>query len=529
MKISLIVPTESASVGARVLSSYLRSKGHETRLIFVPNMIPIKGRVQYARNARFEASDKLNGLIGDLVSDSDLVGFSTLAQFHEPLTEVSAHIRNKLGKPVIWGGIHATMSPQSCLEHADLVCIGDGEDTLLDIVNALESGGSWDHIPGIVFLRDGKTISTEFRPAITDLDSYPPLDFSFEDHFYVLALAGQEKVFELTPETYPDLQGKYSDPHGQTRNLVPYKTVSGRGCPYTCSYCSIGSQDKKLHPFRSRSVEHVIRELEQVIAAHGDMIDVISFSDDTFLTHNMDWINEFCEKYVDRVGRQYPFRVLGHPFNVRRDKIVMLCEAGCLSFGMGIESLSEHTLYEIFNRRTPPQKVVDAANLLIEVSQEYKIHPPGFDIILSNPYESPEESLESFRWLTRIKMPASIGQYHLTFFPGSVLSDRAIQDGLISEDDPIQYRSWYKNPIEMRTYLKMLYDMVNTRWIPRRLLRFLASPPVYRLGDFVLKESQLPYKLVWLAQMLHWYLKRVRGFIKLRIQRLTQQSSAQGS
>ncbi|MBW1713166.1 MAG: cobalamin-dependent protein [Deltaproteobacteria bacterium] len=145
MKTCLIVPTELGSVGRRMLSSCLRAHGHETRLVFIPGLVPVKDGTRYARNVKFVYSDRLKQMLLEVVQDCDLIGFSVLAQFYEPLADISDFIRQKLGKPVVWGRIHAIMWPQSCLAHADLVCLGEGEETLLDIVEGLKPGAG----PGV--------------------------------------------------------------------------------------------------------------------------------------------------------------------------------------------------------------------------------------------------------------------------------------------------------------------------------------------------------------------------------------------
>lgn len=104
MKICFVIPTEIASVGCRFLSSYLRSIGHDTRLVFVPDLIPIKDNIRYARNIKFQCSDKLKHMFLELVKDYDIICFSVLAQFYEPLADLSAFTRKKLSKPIVWGG-----------------------------------------------------------------------------------------------------------------------------------------------------------------------------------------------------------------------------------------------------------------------------------------------------------------------------------------------------------------------------------------------------------------------------------------
>jgi len=326
-----------------------------------------------------------------------------------------------------------------------------------------------------------------------NLDGYPHPDFSFKDHFLVRAGAGQESVIEVTPKNYPEAQKKYPDLDG-VRRLVPYKTISARGCPFSCTYCSIGSLDRTVMPYRKITVPRIIDELEQVIAAHGDIIDVISFSDDTFLTHSDQWILEFCETYKARIN--YPFRVLGHPLSVRQKQLDLLCQAGCMHFGMGIESLSQRILFDVYDRKTPVPKVIEAANRLVQTSKKHKILPPTFDVILGNPYETAADTHETFRMLAKVDRPAAYTQYAICFFPGSKLFNRAADDGIIDPQDPVHYRSWYSNEWEIAGYLRVLYelkfkkDCLSPGW-----LGLLSSRPAFRIFRLVLGQSQWPYNL----------------------------------
>ncbi len=431
----------------------------------------------------------------ELIQDCDIIGFSVLAQFYEPLADLSSFLRNKVNIPIVWGGIHATMYPESCLDYADIVAIGDGEDTLLDIVHTLSNAENLDNIEGIMFRDNGQTIRTNYRQPDRNLDRCPPLDFSFKDHFWVDATPGQENVLELTPAAYRNVQKKYSQDLNGENILLPYKTVATRGCPYTCTYCSIGSQDKKLFPFRSRSVENVIDELQQVMASYGDLIDVISFSDDTFLTLSEKWIANFCDLYVEKI--QSSFRVIGYPLNITSTKITRLTEAGCIHFGMGVESLSKKVLYECYNRKTPVARVIEAANILVEVSKTHHIHPPTFDIILGNPYETPLDTLESFEFLTRINSPHQFVRYNLCLFPGSNLYVKAVEDGIIDQNDVTLYRSWYINMPDIDPYLNILHKLLTKYRLPSWFLRLLAKPGTFRLVKLLFRDNPTYYNSLY--------------------------------
>ena len=75
--------------------------------------------------------------------------------------------------PIIWGGIHPTISPEACLNYADYVCIGEGEQTILDIAKAMNKEETLEKINNICYFKNNKLIKNQLYPLITDLDAIP--------------------------------------------------------------------------------------------------------------------------------------------------------------------------------------------------------------------------------------------------------------------------------------------------------------------------------------------------------------------
>ncbi|HNT36825.1 MAG TPA: cobalamin B12-binding domain-containing protein, partial [bacterium] len=110
MKIALISPYEStASVGVRTLSSVLRAAGFETKLFFIP--LPFE--VPY--------DEVLMKGLSDLLNDCQVVGISLTSNYLDRAVQLTQWIRQTGSQRILWGGIHPTLEPQECLEHADFV------------------------------------------------------------------------------------------------------------------------------------------------------------------------------------------------------------------------------------------------------------------------------------------------------------------------------------------------------------------------------------------------------------------------
>ncbi|GAB0057391.1 hypothetical protein SIID45300_01718 [Candidatus Magnetaquicoccaceae bacterium FCR-1] len=481
MRIAFIVPLELGAVGCRLLSSHLRAHGHETRLIFIPDLV-----TSLAEKANLSGNPDpgpelcplpVKERILAMVSDCDLIGFHVLSLFFSPLAEISAYLRAHAGIPVIWGGVHATMAVDLCMPYTDFACIGDGEALLLELLERLASDQTYTAIQGLVYWDQGVVRHNPHRAGQDNLDAYPFPDYSFQEHYLLFAHTdGEPRAIPVTPDNYGQYQKRYPSLEGGV-TLVPYKTVSTRGCPFVCTYCSMGTQGGEQYPFRTRSPENIVDELVEVLNRFGDKIDVISISDDTFLSHSQTWLKRFAAEYKRRVKK--PFRILGFPLNIHREAIEDLVEAGCMHIGVGVESLSRRILFDVYKRRTKPESVIEAANVLVEISRRHGVLPPTFDVIYSNPYETLEDMLASIRGMSRIRHPFKIVLFKLSFFPNTELFQMAVRDGYIRPDDPACYNQWVGEMDGNQTFVPILYETIWKGQASERFVAFFIRPAVF--------------------------------------------------
>ena len=167
--------------------------------------------------------------------------------------ELTKYLKRNFGSiPVIWGGIHPTISPETSLECADYVCIGEGEKTVKDFARAISEGENPTSINNICYLEDGEVKKNQLYPLIENLDEIPAYEHVPTKSFI------QEKGGQIIPIDKPVFK-KYARYRGMT-----YSVMSSRGCPFSCTYCcnnflSSLYQTKKV---RRRSAENVIAELE---------------------------------------------------------------------------------------------------------------------------------------------------------------------------------------------------------------------------------------------------------------------------
>jgi len=339
--------------------------------------------------------------------------------------------------PVIWGGPGPTLEVEWCLQHADLVCTGEGEHLIVEL--------------------DGTVIRNPNRPLL-DLESVAIPDFEPARTVHI----GDDT---LRRNVYPIFFGGRH-----------YPIMTQRGCPFSCSFCIESVyQDMfgKKNSLRRRSVDVVIEELVQAKQRHG--VRHVMFYDDVF-TVNPRWLKEFAARYKREVG--LPFWCYTYPTTTRKEDILLLKDAGLRSMTMGIQSGSEAMLGR-FNRPVARQKAIDAARILIECGVD-----AYFDLITKIDFEREEHCRETLEFLLDFpREMKSAGFGAMVSFPkygytATVAAEQA------------------KPTLSQRTYdfYHKLYLLTRTN-VPRRVIASLARSRIARRHPSLidpLLPAQLP-------------------------------------
>ena len=140
-------------------------------------------------------------------------------------------LREKIGAPIIWGGKHPSADPEECIKYADMVCLSEGEGTLLEIIKKMKAGKPVDEIQGLWVKSGDKIIRNSLRPLEANLDKYFFQDYSLENKFTL-----DKKMLKMRPLEEKDLESM--------RKWYP--TMMTRGCPNCCTFCTNSSDlDRK--------------------------------------------------------------------------------------------------------------------------------------------------------------------------------------------------------------------------------------------------------------------------------------------
>lgn len=490
MKVTLISPyPDITAFGIRTISSHLKKHGHKTQIIFLPD--PYGDNLMHGRQ-RYEDSI-LDELI-PLCKGSDLIGITLMTNFFYGTVQITRNLKSKLNVPVIWGGVHPTIRPEESLEYADMVCIGDGEDAMLELVNKMANGDDYSNTANLWSKSDGSIIKNPLRPLNRNLDIYPIPDYSSEDHHIMFDGHIRPITQELT-ELFLE-RGTVSTYLKKTG----YQTMTGRGCPHKCTYC-INDTIKTLYGgqdyLRWRSTTHVMEELLWV-KEHMPYVGYIWISDDAFFAHSLEKIQEFCREFKERIG--LPFTCLASPLTVTEEKMELLVDAGLIYVQMGIESGSKR-IQELFNRKSMSNERMMKT---IRIINRYKdrMFPPSYDFILDVPYETDEDKIESLRFISEIPKPFRLQPFALVLYPGTRLYQMAKADGFITDERCQIYTKSYtmKEP----GYFNLLMTLAKGGRFPGSFLKFLVSKPVSKMFNGKLMKPFFKYLYRGLKGLYHF-------------------------
>lgn len=407
-RICLISLYNTIAPGLRVISALLRQAGYTVDLVF------LHGNLSTADHpAPYTSTDE--NLLIELCKqlEPDLIGIGVTTSFlHRLVRKVTTSIRAAIDTPIVLGGTHVTIMPERCIDYSDYLCIGEGEMTMLHLAECLrkDNAGDLENVPGLVYRLDGSVQWNSQRCPIKDLDHLPYQDIDPDDKFLIECGKIVESDPILEQSTYP--------------------TYASRGCPFSCSFCSrdlINDAGGLTRAVRFRSPEHVIGELE--LAKQKCLnLRTIRFWDDTFPIRPS-WLQEFTQLYKDRIN--LPFGIWLHPKSVKPEAIRTLKQTGLVMVDMGIESGSQRVRREIFNRPESQEDVTIASRVLADC----QIKEVTFDLILEHEYEQVEDKQETLELLLGLEKPFKLNMHGLSYLPKTALTEQAIKDGFVSEDD----------------------------------------------------------------------------------------------
>ncbi len=363
------------SISIESLSAALKKNGHQVDLAFDPGLDDILGFLDIG----FLKAGSNDWFLKKIESfQPDLICFSCLTNLYAFVKEKASVIKKRFNIPVAVGGIHPTILPEQVIKNPDIdmICLGEGDEAIVELAEKMEKGSDYYNTENFWFRKNGSVIKNPIRPLIQDLDSLP---FPDRELFY------QYGCFAGT-----------------------FYLVSGRGCPFSCSYCCHhflqGLYRGKGRYVRRRSVDNIIKEI--ALCAEKHEIKSVYSIDDTFTLDN-EWIEEFSLRYREKIN--LPLYCHVRPGTVTQRMIDSLKRANCRSVFFGVDSGNEDMRFNIMNRKIKNSVILEQARFLRD--NGIKITTSA---IFGLPDETEKQMFDTMKLIMDIKSDLS---YSFIFYP----------------------------------------------------------------------------------------------------------------
>jgi len=276
--------------------------------------------------------------VAGIQANTDVIGLGCMFSCQWPATRLLiADIKRRFpNTPVVMGGEHANALPELSLFQSplDVVVLGEGEETVVHLMDYFSGKTAPEDIPGIVFRKDGQAVSTGPRKRIRDIDAIPPPAWHLVDM-----------------ERYMS----FNQPHGASQGrFVPM--LATRGCPFECTFCS--SPGMWTQRWIARDPKKVVDEIESYMQRYG--ATDFQFEDLTAIVRKS-WLVGFCEEILKRQLRitwQLPSGTRSEAINAEVTHLMKA--AGCHEFCYAPESGCPETL-KIIKKKVDLDKLYQSA------------------------------------------------------------------------------------------------------------------------------------------------------------------------
>ena len=311
-----------------------------------------------------------------------------------------------LKTPVILGGVFATFAPERALsfKEIDMVCIGEGEETLLELCQRMKEGKDFRDLKGTwVKDKDNNIIRNSIRCPV-DINKNPT-DFDiglFEDWRLYRPMSG--KLYRMiSVETH-------------------------RGCPFTCTYCNSPAQNKMYAQigkvfFRKKSMDRVREEIVNYIEKWK--AEYMFFWADTFLAMTDEEIDEFCEMYSEF---KLPFFIQTRIETMTEDRLKKLKNVGLHRLAVGIEQGNEEFRKKMLKKMFSNQEAIEKLKIPVSVGVPFST----FNII-GLPDETPELFMDTVELNRQLQSDTTNCSTFAPFY-GSELREYAVQKGYMDKN-----------------------------------------------------------------------------------------------
>lgn len=309
------------------------------RLIMPDYGMPIIGTV--LEDAGYDVTiymEHVHPVEWETIAQSDLVCMSVMSAGAAKSYKLADRIRSELGIPVIMGGTHPTFYMKTTLNHCDYVVVGEGDETILELVETLSNGGDISQVAGIIYKQNNQIIRTANRPS--------PRQFNTIQNYKLIKGYRKLSLFETLTKL--------------RLNLITAQ--SSRGCPFDCTFCIV---ETMFGNYRTREVENLIEDIRDKRQYGNELIFV-----DNYFGVNVPFTTKFLNRLIEE-DLNYDILTLTRIEIAQKDELLKLMrKAGVSTLFLGIESVHPDTLIT-FDKKQTAEKINQAVE---------KFHSFGFRI-----------------------------------------------------------------------------------------------------------------------------------------------------
>ncbi|MHB1360972.1 MAG: B12-binding domain-containing radical SAM protein [Thermoleophilia bacterium] len=334
-----------------------------------------------------------------------VVGISSLTPQWPDARKLAGIVKQGASKVLtVVGGPHVTALPADAVSgpDVDVAVIGEGEETMRDICNAVAAGVDLETVPGLVIPGESGTVTTATRNRNMDLDGLP-----FPAH-------------DLLPE--PAFYNPFPA-WGKSGNFSCI--ISGRGCPYNCCFCDVTGQQGKR--YRLRSAGNIVDEMTWLYRDYA--VTTFSFRDPSMIC-NRKRLLEIC-RLINERNLDIAWTCSARANEVDAEMLSAMKKAGCRLIQYGIEVGNAAMLEEIKN--ITREKVATA----VQATRQAGISAHGY-FLFGFVDETPETMQETIDFSREIGLD-SAGFGVMVPFPGTQEFERYRAEGLLLTENWYDY------------------------------------------------------------------------------------------
>ena len=292
-------------------------------------------------------SESISEIQWDDVFDADIV-FIGIFTFAAPRGyELAQYIKEHSKAIVVLGGLHASMNYTEAVKYADYVLLGEGDESILELIEALRNNRQVD-FPGVAYEKDDKIIFTGERKPPENIDIIPNRYLLYRYH----KMAGH--------------------------NTLWLQVHASRGCPHNCDYCAVVRHFGRA--VRTRTPENIIEDIRQSIAFQDNRLiprlaRILWFTDDNFFA-NREWAVSVLKSIIES-GIHYSFTIQArYEVGFDDEMLDLLKEAGFIEIAMGIEFLEDEAFTQYHKKSTRDDIIRSIKNI-----QKHELNVRGLFIV----------------------------------------------------------------------------------------------------------------------------------------------------